>query len=67
MGKTVIEFENVTKQYKLYKIDKQRFLSIFSKKVPYKEKKAADHLNLRSKKASLWPFLEKTARENLRC
>ena len=50
MGKTVIEFQNVTKQYKLYKNDKQRFLSIFSKKVPYKEKKAADHLNFKIQK-----------------
>lgn len=47
MGKTVIEFEDVTKQYKLYKNDKQRFLSIFSKKVPYKEKRAADHLSFK--------------------
>lgn len=47
MGKTVIEFKNVTKRYKLYKNDKQRLLSVFSKKVPYKEKKAANNVSFK--------------------
>lgn len=32
----VISFKNVTKTYKLYKNDKQRFLGLFNKKVPFK-------------------------------
>jgi teichoic acid transport system ATP-binding protein len=32
-----IEFKKVSKRYKLYRSDKHRFLSIFWKKVPYKE------------------------------
>jgi teichoic acid transport system ATP-binding protein len=39
---TVITFDHVTKVYKLYKNDKQRLISVFSKKVPYKEKRAVD-------------------------
>lgn len=45
MADTVIKFENVTKIYKLYKNDKQRLLSVFSKRVPYKEKKAVDNVS----------------------
>jgi teichoic acid transport system ATP-binding protein len=40
--KTVITFDHVTKIYKLYKNDKQRLISVFSKKVPFKEKRAVD-------------------------
>ena len=32
-----IEFKHVSKRYKLYRSDKQRFLGIFSKRVPFKE------------------------------
>ncbi len=32
MAKTVIEFKNVTKIYKLFKSDRQRFKAVFSKK-----------------------------------
>lgn len=42
MKKKVIEFKDVTKRYKLYKNDKRRLLSVFSKKVPFKEKRAVD-------------------------
>lgn len=49
MVKTVIEFEHVTKSYKLYKNDKQRFLAVFSKKIPYKEKKAANDISFQIK------------------
>lgn len=45
MAETVIKFENVTKIYKLYKNDRQRLLSVFSKRVPYKEKKAVDKVS----------------------
>lgn len=47
MSDTVIEFKNVTKCYKLYKSDKRRFLAIFSKKVPYKEKKAVNNVSFK--------------------
>lgn len=45
MSKTAIEFRNVTKVYKLYKNDKQRFRAIFSKKVKPKKKKAIDDVS----------------------
>lgn len=47
MSKTVIELKNVTKQYKLYKNDKQRLIGIFSKKVKYKTKKAVDDVSFK--------------------
>lgn len=47
--KTVIEFKNVTKQYKLYKNDKKRFMAIFSKKVPYKKKLAVNDVSFKVK------------------
>lgn len=45
MKNTVIDFEDVSKVYKLYKNDKQRLLSVFSKKVSYKKKRAVDHVS----------------------
>ena len=45
MTKTIIEFKHVTKIYKLYKNDKQRLFSVFSKRIPYKEKKAANDIS----------------------
>ena len=46
MGENVvISFKNVTKRYKLYKNDKQRFIGIFSKRVPYKEKLAVNDVS----------------------
>ncbi|MCC2864717.1 ABC transporter ATP-binding protein [Ihubacter massiliensis] len=50
MEKTVIEFKDVSKIYKLYKNDKQRLLSVFSKRVPCKKKKAVDHVSFEIKK-----------------
>lgn len=47
MAKTVIEFKNVNKTYKLYKNDKQRFKSIFFKKTPYTPKKAVNNLSFK--------------------
>ena len=41
----VVSLEHVTKRYKLYKNEKKRFLGIFSKKVPYKEKIAVNDVS----------------------
>ena len=41
----VISFKNVIKRYKLYKNDKKRFMAIFSKRVPYKEKLAVNDVS----------------------
>ena len=40
-----VEFRDVYKIYKLYKNDKQRFRGLFSKKVPYKEKRATNGMS----------------------
>jgi teichoic acid transport system ATP-binding protein len=48
-NKTVITFDHVTKIYKLYRNDKQRLISVFSKKVPYKEKRAVDDVTFHVK------------------
>lgn len=45
MSKVAIEFKNVSKIYKLYKNDKQRFRAIFSKKVKPKLKKATNNVS----------------------
>lgn len=50
MKDTVIEFKNVTKIYKLYKSDKQRFLSIFFKNVKYREKRAVNDVSFSIKR-----------------
>ena len=49
-AKTVIEFKDVSKVYKLYKNDKQRFKAIFFKKTPYIPKKAVNHVSFKIKK-----------------
>ena len=45
ISKKVIEFNHVTKLYKLFKNSKKRFLSTFIKSVTYKEKVAVSDLN----------------------
>ena len=50
MANNVITFDHVTKIYKLYKNDKQRFLGIFSKKIKDKENKAVNDLSFCVKK-----------------
>lgn len=45
MSDKVIKFRNVTKRYKLYKNDKRRLISVFSKKIPYKEKLAVNEVS----------------------
>ncbi len=49
-SETVIRFENVTKEYKLYKNNKKRFLAIFSKKVKYKKKLAVNDVSFTIKR-----------------
>ena len=41
----VVRFNNVTKLYKLYKSDRDRFKALFSKKVKYKTNKAVNKLS----------------------
>ena len=50
MDNTVIEFKNVTKIYKLFKSDRQRFKAMFSKKANYKKKIAVDNLSFKIEK-----------------
>lgn len=45
ISKKVVEFNHVTKLYKLFKNSKKRFLSTFIKSVTYKEKIAVSDLN----------------------
>lgn len=47
--KTAIKLKNVTKEYKLYRSDKLRFLGLFSDKVPHQIKHAVDHVDLEIK------------------
>ena len=47
--KTVIKFNNVTKEYKLYKSDRARFKGLFSKKVKYKKNRAVKNLSFEVK------------------
>ena len=54
--KVVIKFSNVTKQYKLFKNDKQRFKSIFSKKPLHKTKVAVNNLSFEIKKGESIAF-----------
>lgn len=41
----VIEFDHVTKEYKLFKTDRARFKALFSKKIPFKLNKAVNDLS----------------------
>ncbi len=50
MAETVIEFKNVTKTYKLYKNDKQRFKGIFLKNTKYTPKKAVNNVSFKIEK-----------------
>ena len=47
MSEVVVEFKHVTKEYKLYKNDKARFKSLFSKKVKYKVNKAVNDMSFK--------------------
>ena len=50
MKDTVIEFDNVTKIYKLYSSTRKRLLAIFLKNIKYKEKKAVDEVSFEIKR-----------------
>lgn len=45
MSEAAIIFDNVTKVYKLYRNDRARFLSLFSRKVRYKENRAINGIS----------------------
>jgi teichoic acid transport system ATP-binding protein len=45
-----VKFENVTKEYKLYKSDKRRFLGIFFPQIHYKTVRANDNISFKVKK-----------------
>jgi teichoic acid transport system ATP-binding protein len=45
-----VKFENVTKEYKLYKSDKRRFLGIFFPQIHYKTVRANDNVSFEVKK-----------------
>ena len=48
--KVVIEFDNVTKTYKLYKDDKKRLIGLFFKNIKCKENKAVDDVSFKIRK-----------------
>ena len=50
MKDTVIKFQNVTKNYKLFSSTRKRLLSIFFKNIKYKEKKAVDEVSFEIKR-----------------
>ncbi len=49
-SETVVKFTNVTKRYRLYKNDKERFRGLFSKKIKYKVNRAVNDLSFEVKK-----------------
>lgn len=49
-NQVVIEFKNVTKIYRLFSSEKKRLLSVFLKKIPYKEKKAVNDVSFEIKR-----------------
>ena len=50
MGKTVIEFKNVSKVYKLYKSDKRRLLALIDKRIKHTKKIAVNDVSFKIKK-----------------
>ena len=52
-----IEFQNVTKSYKLFKNDRARFMATFSKKVPYKDVCANNDLSFTIRRGEAVAFL----------
>ncbi len=50
MSNTVIELKNVTKVYKLFKSDRQRFKAVFNKNAKYKKKIATNNVSFQIKK-----------------
>lgn len=56
-AEVAIQFEHVTKTYKLFKNDRARFLATFSNKVPYKRVNANDDLSFTIKRGEAVAFL----------
>ena len=52
----VIDFNHVTKRYKLYKNEKQRLFGVFSKKIPYSEKLAVDDVTFQVERGETVAF-----------
>lgn len=52
-----IQFEHVTKEYKLFKSDRARFLATFSNRVPYKTVRANDDLSFTIKRGEAVAFV----------
>lgn len=50
MKETMIQFDHVTKTYKLYRNDKARFLGLFSKKIPFKQNNAVNDVSFKVSK-----------------
>lgn len=54
---TVIKFDHVTKEYKLFRSDKARFKALFSKKVKYKTNRAVNDLSFEVKRGEALALL----------
>ena len=50
MADIAIQFDKVSKIYKLYRSDKARFLGLFSKKIPFKENRAVNNVSFSVKR-----------------
>ncbi len=50
---TSVQIKNVTKNYRLFKNERNRFLSFFDKNIEYKEKKALSNVSLKINKGEL--------------
>ena len=57
--KTVVEFKNVTKRYKLFKSERQQLVHVFSHKKNYSEKLAIENLSFSIKKGESVAFIGK--------
>ena len=53
----VIKFDKVTKLYKLYKNDKERFRGLFNKRIPFKENKAVNNLSFEVRRGESLAFI----------
>ncbi len=57
-----VRFDGVTKRYKLFRSEKERLLSFFSKKIKYKTKISLNDISFEIKKGESVAFLERTVR-----
>ena len=65
--KAAISFRHVTKTYKLYKDDKQRFRAIFFKNVKCKQRKAINDVSFDVMPRKRWHSSDATAPESPHC